>query len=59
MPIEKPEHWLVLCPKCGNLVLSRWVVLDGVGGIEPVECPCGYMILVESEAEHRPVGVAA
>lgn len=57
--IEAPSHYMVLCPECGNLVLARWVDYEGVGGIEPVECPCGYMILTESEAEYKPVEVAA
>ena len=55
--LRVPEHYMVLCPKCGNLVLTEWMDMLPPGGVSPVECPCGYMILSESEGEPKQVEV--
>lgn len=41
--------YIVTCPKCGRKVETEWSDELPPGGVMPVECPCGYWILSETE----------
>jgi len=47
--------YIVTCPECGRKNKTRWIWADELppGGVAPVECDCGYMILSESEGNPR------
>lgn len=39
----------VTCPKCGRMMVTEWSDELAPGGIDPIECECGFLILSESE----------
>ena len=48
--------YTVTCPECGRKHKTQWVDDPPPGGIAPVECECGYIILSESEGNPEPEG---
>jgi hypothetical protein len=45
----------VTCPRCEEEHVTEWIHWLPPGGVEPVLCCCGYMIL--SESEGNPVQI--
>jgi len=50
IPGSSKTRYLVTCPKCERRVETYWDDYPP-GGVAPVECPCGYLILSESEGD--------
>ena len=49
------KKYHVTCPECGRKTITEWSNELAPGGIDPVECECGFWIL--SESDGNPVEV--
>lgn len=47
---ERGIIYQVTCPRCGWMSFTYWDSYPP-GGVAPVECECGYVILSESEGD--------
>jgi hypothetical protein len=41
--------FIITCPRCGAKDKAEWDNNLPPGGVSPVQCKCGYIILSESE----------
>ena len=53
----KPQRYKVTCPECGTESETKWIIMCGMGGIEPAICPKCDCIMLCEEGEGNPVEI--